>query len=291
LNPGSLAWKTSTSKEIDWEDFKAWMLKTCRPEHSRVVVSQAKKYHQCLLDHDFSELSSLKETLRPNAMKALAALSKYMGMHEDFKLLVKNYSLKWTGRSADDLIVDRITKVQDPNEIFQWIKKVKQVRPQLDCFMDFMAVTGLRLVEAVASYNLIIKLSKEGNLKSYYDAEKETLEHFRFKQIFFRRSKKAFLSFVSKEMIEHISQKAPIASKDAVVISVRKKALGARFSDIREAHGTLMTKHLKDNEIDFLHGRVTSSVFMKNYFNPSLISDLRIRAKNATNEIEQKVKP
>jgi hypothetical protein len=46
---------------------------------------------------------------------------------------------------------------------------------------------------------------------------------------------------------------------------------------------------LKDNEIDFLHGRVTSSVFMKNYFNPSLIVDLRTRAHRIVNEIQEKI--
>ena len=160
-------------------------------------------------------------------------------------MLVENYCLKWTGRSADDLIVDRITKVQNPNEIFEWIKQVKQVRPELCLFMDFMAVTGLRHVEAVASYNLIIKLNREGRLNEYYNAESETLEHFRFKKIFFRRSKKAFLSFVSKEMVNRISQKELIASHFAIINSVRKKALKCHFSDIREAHGTLMTKYLK----------------------------------------------
>jgi hypothetical protein len=70
---------------------------------------------------------------------------------------------------------------------------------------------------------------------------------------------------------------------------VRKKGFKLRFSDIRETHGTLATKYLKDNEIDFLHGRVTSSVFMKNYFNPSLIEDLKARTYRVINEIQEKI--
>ena len=50
-----------------------------------------------------------------------------------------------------------------------------------------------------------------------------------------------------------------------------------------------MTKYLKDNEIDFVHGRVTSNVFMRNYFNPSLISDLKERALQAIDEIQEKI--
>jgi intergrase/recombinase len=170
-----------------------------------------------------------------------------------------------------------------------WIKQVKRVRPELSLFMDFMAVTGLRLVEAVNSYNLIIKLNREGRLDEYYSVEREVLEHFRFKEIFFRHSKKAFISFAPATLIQRVSENKPLTSVIAIQNMVRKKGLKLRFSDIRETYGTLATKHLKDNEIDFLQGRVNSSVFMKNYFNPSLISDLRIRVHRTVNEIQEKI--
>jgi intergrase/recombinase len=166
---------------------------------------------------------------------------------------VKNYSLRWSGRSAEDLIIDRITKVENPDEIFEWIRQVKQLRPDLSEFAEFMAATGLRLVEAVESYSLIIKLSREGKLDEYYDFDKQVLEHFKFKQIFFRRSKKAFISFVPAELVQRISKKKALTSPVAVQNMVRKEGLRVRFADIREAHATFMTKYLKDSEIDFLH--------------------------------------
>jgi intergrase/recombinase len=51
-----------------------------------------------------------------------------------------------------------------------------------------------------------------------------------------------------------------------------------------------MTKYLKKEEIDFLHGRVTSGVFMQHYFNPALIADLKVRAFQGIAEIMEKVK-
>jgi hypothetical protein len=95
------------------------MLKDHMVEYSRNTVVYAKKYYQCLLNHDFTEIRDLKDTIRPNALKALSCLAKYLGVYEEFKLLVQNYSLKWSGRKAEDLIVDRITKVESPDEIFQ----------------------------------------------------------------------------------------------------------------------------------------------------------------------------
>jgi intergrase/recombinase len=224
-------------------------------------------------------------------MKGLSALSKFLGCYEDFKLLVKNSGLKWMGKSADDIFIDRLNSVKDPEEIWNWVREVKKERPELTEFMDLMAVSGLRLIEAVNSFNLQGTLAREGKLySSYFVAEKSTLEHYRFKEIFIRRSKKAFVSFVPEQLVQDISKLRPWVSTDAVQKMVQKRGLQLRFADIREAHATFMIKYLKKEEIDFLHGRVTSGVFMQHYFNPSLISDLKARAFQGVAEIQKKVR-
>jgi len=217
-------------------------------------------------------------------MKALAALSKFLGIYEDFRSLVKNYGLKWRGRSSDDLIIERLTKITDPNEIFEWIKNVKEVIPELSDFMDSITITGLRFVEAVNSYNLIMDLSKEGKLNQYYNEKKEVLEHFRFKDLFIRNSKKAFISFVPKTFIETVKRNKRLKI-GFIESKVKRKIKRLRFSDVREAHGTFMTKFLSQPEIDFLHGRVSTNVFMRNYFNPALISDLKERTFKAIRDL------
>ena len=98
-----------------------------------------------------------------------------------------------------------------------------------------------------------------------------------------------FLRAETAELVQRISAKKKLTSPVAVQDRVRKKGLKVKYSDIRETHGTLLTKYLKDNEIDFLHGRATSSVFMRNYFNPSLISDLKTRVLKATSEIQERI--
>jgi len=70
-----------------------------------------------------------------------------------------------------------------------------------------------------------------------------------------------------------------------------KKKLPLRFGDIREYWATYMTRHLKEAEIDFLQGRISSSIFMRNYFNPALISDLKQRTFKGITELLQKVIP
>jgi intergrase/recombinase len=62
-----------------------------------------------------------------------------------------------------------------------------------------------------------------------------------------------------------------------------------RFGDLREYYATVMTKWLNQSEIDFLQGRISGSVFMRNYFNPALISDLKDRVFRGLAEIESRI--
>ena len=286
LNPG----RQRGRGDVDWVKFREFCQKNNGDSHARQLVSYAERYQDCLLKRDFSVIRALSDTMRPNAMKGLSALSKFLGCYEDFKQLVKNSDLKWTGKSADDIFIERLNSVEEPEEIWKWIREVKKERPELTEFMDFMAVSGLRLIEAFNSFNLQGRLAREGKLNSYFVAEKSILEHYRFKEIFIRKSKKAFVSFVPEQLVREISAKKPWVSTDAVQKMVQRRGLQLRFADIREAHATFMTKFLKKEEIDFLHGRVTSGVFMQHYFNPALISDLKTRAFQGIAEIQEKVK-
>jgi hypothetical protein len=275
--------------EVDWERFKAWAYKEYRPFTARDRFFHAKKYACCLATGDLSKLAMLNGCQRVHALKALTALSKFLGVCEDWKRLVKNYGLKCNDRSADELIIDRLTKVVNADDVFQWIRRVKEHFPHLSDFMDFLAVTGLRLNEAVESHNLIIDLAAQGNLDAYYNRERQALEHFRFKETFIRGSKKVFISFVPAELVDRIS-KGQKLDYGRFQKPVARKLGGARFADVRELHGSLMTKHLRESEIDFLHGRISSGVFMRNYFNPMWVKDLRSRALKGVEGILKHIK-
>jgi intergrase/recombinase len=274
------------SEAVDWDAFKVWLNKTYRPKTVYDILFYVKQYYHCLLDKDFKPLLDLSKDKRVHCMAALSALSKFLGIHEQFAALVKNYGLKWSIRS-DDLLIARFTKTSDPNDVFDWIKQVKASCIDLKDFIDFMATTGMRYEEAVESYNLIIKLSREGKLNEYYKEDREILEHFRFKEIFLRRTKKAFMSFVPKELVERIRDNKPL-NPYTIQTKVKRKTNQLRFGDIRELHGTLLTRNLSEVEINFLHGRVSSSVFMTNYFNPTWLSDLKQRTFKSVRAIMQR---
>jgi len=219
-----------------------------------------------LLKGDLSELNRFQIAKRRHILSALANLSKFLGIYEDFQRLVRSYGLKWLNPKAEDLLISRMNKYETQGSVLAWNKTVKEELPCFSVFLDFIAISGLRCVEAVESYNLIIDLAEKGRLSEYYDQEKEVLRHFRFKQIFMRKSKKVFVSFIPKTMIEKVCGNKKI-TQDQITCRIKRKGLKPRFSDMREYFATYMTRFLSQPEIDFLQGRISGSVFMRNYFN------------------------
>jgi intergrase/recombinase len=225
-------------------------------------------------------------------MKALSALAKFSGCHERYRRMIKSYGLKWSTNN-DDIIIARLIKYSNgingnANDLFEWVRTVKEKIPAFSTFMDFVIATGLRLDEAIKSYSLIVKLAKQGKLNEYYDSERQVLEHFKFKELFIRRTKKTFMSFVSKELIDQAIASGLEVSQDVIRKRMQRAKFKLRFSDLRELWASRSIKNLRQPEIDFLQGRVSASVFMRNYFNPTWIVDLKRRAlKNADKLLSQ----
>jgi intergrase/recombinase len=271
---------------VDWGRFKEWLSKDHTERVSRDIVSYARRYLKCLERMDLSDVNLCESGKRRMILSSLSNLAKFLGIYDNWRNLIHKYDIKWiTVGVKDKRMIDRITKVSDPNDVYNWIKEVKVSDPELSDFMDLMAITGLRLVEAVRSYNLIINLSRKGKLSEYYNSDKQVLQHFKFKDLFLRKGKKAMISFAPKELIDRITVNEFLPSEYAI----GKRVKDARFSDIREAHASILTKYLSQPEIDFLHGRVGTSVFMQNYFNPALISDLKDRVFKGIAEIQTKI--
>jgi len=247
----------------------------------------AKKFSYCLFTDDFSVINGFSDCKRGHVLNALSALSKYLGVYNKFQGLVKAYGLKWKRQNSEMLILDRIEKTRKNGNIIDWIKKVKEKYPSLTDFLEFILVSGLRFTEAVHSYNLIVELTKKSEINNYYNCEKQFLEHYKFKQIFIRRTKKAFVSYIPKKLIHKIGKNKKISSYQIGNWFSRNRELKSRFSDIREYWATFMTKYLNLAEIDFLQGRVSASVFMRNYFNPELIDDLKERVFKGISKIRK----
>jgi len=86
--------------------------------------------------------------------------------------------------------------------MLQRIKEMIQVLPPAyGSIIKFACLTGLRPAEAAEAVKLINDKDKS---QMYYKPERNALEHFHFPDIFFRQTKKAYISFVSPEMLLEI---------------------------------------------------------------------------------------
>ncbi|MEM2536871.1 MAG: hypothetical protein QXK29_01840 [Candidatus Bathyarchaeia archaeon] len=281
--------KEAVFEAIDWDKFESWLSQSHTPRFSRDLVIYARRYLHILQSGDLSEIGLMSHGKRRMVMTAFSNLCKFLGMYEEWKRLVHSYQLKWSDKPKDEIIIERLTKVKDVDDVFNWIRQVKAVRPDFGSLLDLMALTGMRLLEAVECYNLIIELSRKGKLSEYYNEQTEALEHYKFKDRFLRRSKKVFVSFVPKSLVMRIAESGKPLNKHSVCTGIQRYGLPLRFGDIRELHGSIMSKHLSEAEVNFLHGRIGSSVFMSNYFNIKWITDLKERMNKGIAEMKARL--
>jgi intergrase/recombinase len=274
------------NKAVNWSFFADSLKSKCSERVIRDRVRYAKKYQHCLFERNFSDLNNVSEDKQKLILKGLSALSKFVGLYQEFKGLMKAYGLTWASGKAEDLLISRMNKISTLGNVLNWIKKVEAKNPRLKPLINFMLISGLRFEEALRSYNLIIELSNEKKLDNYYEIENEMLQHYHFKTYFIRRTKKAFVSFVPKNIISEIRESQKL-TKSMIYCKLKRQGFNMRFSDIREYYATFMTKVLNPAEIDFLQGRVNTTVFMKNYFNPALIKDLKHRVFQGINEMQE----
>ena len=262
--------------KIDWVKYEEFVNKEYRPKSAYDRIRYAKTFAYCLLQNDCSDLLALTPDKREHIMNALSCLSKFLGIYENWSRMIKNYGLKWRIRD-DNLIIKRFTKTQNPDELFAWIRQIKSQCVDLNDFMDFMLTTGLRFEESVESYNLIVKLSHEGKMEEYYNSEKELLEHYKFKLQFLRRTKKAFVSFVPKELIDRISTSNKSLAKQCIKSEkLEKNAKNKIYDDTpRNSRLTSFLRLWAALKLISCMAECQTSVFMRNYFNPAWITDLK----------------
>ena len=153
-------------------------------------------------------------------------------------------------------------------------------------YLKFTSLSGIRTREAIASFNLIIQLSKENRLSEYFNKDLQCLEHFKFKDLFIRDTKNVYVTFIREDLISQITNSEPVTYY-AIQKRLMKAGLKMRFNELRDNFATFTVRHgLIKEETDILQGRIGNSIFMRNYFSPGL-KELRDRTLKAVEELQQ----
>jgi hypothetical protein len=262
---------------LDWLGFQEYLSKTyCSKNTAKVTLLYAKKFYHVLVQNDAQDLLTIEGVeKRMNVMKSITVLSKYLGCFDMWQEMRRRYSLKWSNgdwnKPFDRLFNDNLNY----DAMLQRVKEMTKVlQPHYGNIIKFDCLTGLRPAEAVESVRLIN--DKEAFAK-YYKPERMALEHFRFSSVFLRRTKKAYISFVSPEIlkiansISAASSYNKILSYNAVRLAIRKRGINCDMRFCRKIHASWLSHcGIQSEIINMLQGRIPRSVFSRHYLTPKL---------------------
>jgi len=273
---------------IDWNQYKEYLLKTHHKSSLRYLLTYAKRYCYILENPaEAKDLLMMNDAKRRLVMSSLSSLSKYLGVYHGWKNTIKEFGLKWDKPDPLSSILSLLnTNLDDTKE---WLFKALEKLPKdASTTVSFIALTGLRIVEACNSISLVTKLSEQNKLDEYLDRNLMMLQHFKYPQ-FLRKSKNAYISFISNNLLELILRYKPSFNHDDLKSRIRKRGLRIQLKFLRKMHGTLLRdKGIPSEFIDILHGRVNSSVFARCYYRP-LLREMRVRVMEAIRPLEKEI--
>src|SRR4051812_26568574 len=98
-----------TTLEIDkiirdrdlWNDFKDYLISQGQSKHTiRNKLQYAKRFYHVLNQENAKDMLNVSIETRQHAMKALASLSKYLGLYDKWQEIKKRYQLKWSQQTG-----------------------------------------------------------------------------------------------------------------------------------------------------------------------------------------------
>lgn len=150
--------------------------------------------------------------------------------------------------------------------------------------MRFAVLVGLRPSEVVESARLVMN-----SYTTYYNPERQALEHFRFPKIFLRQTKKAYISFVTPSMIDIVKTSLGIPNDVPSYQDIRYACWSTGIKCDMRFCRKIFASHLRNEGIqpevvDMLQGRVSPSILTRYYLVPqSSLKDQVLQALEKLN--------
>jgi hypothetical protein len=265
----SLSYQASNDNSIDddkfWVKFQEYLLPVYNRHTAKARLLYSKKYCHVLTEANAQELLRLSNDKRIHAMKALAALSKYLGCYDLWKSIIERHQLKWSNEDAIQIFHNITNADHDFSSMVKWLRDALTMLPQsYGNILLFNALTGLRPEEAIQS----IKILHNNKESDDYLKDNTVLEHYKYPSIFIRRTKKAYISIVNGTILG-LAREAADHGYNSLRLSIKHKGLDMNMAFCRKIFAT----HLRNNRIepeiiDLLQGRIPKSVFARHYFRP-----------------------
>jgi intergrase/recombinase len=155
--------------------------------------------------------------------------------------------------------------------------------------LRFAVLVGLRPAECVESVRLL-NTARDTERSYYYNPQRQALEHFRFPKIFIRRTKKAFISFVTPEMLDIV--KLSVYRKvtyNQIRLACRKSGINSMYMHYTRKIFASWLRHsgIQPEIIDLLQGRIGKNIFLRHYLTPS--SNYKTSVLKALEQLQQQL--
>jgi hypothetical protein len=272
----------SNGLEINWPYVEKAIYANYNRKWAKRCLALMRRYGYILYSFDASELMILKPSKRVEAMKAISMLARVLGLRDRWKAIREAYGLKWS------LEIDNVPQIlasQAYSSLLSKARKILQSSGNYRDTLEFMALSGLRVGEALEAMRLY-RRDKE----NYLNRELMVLEHFKYPEIFMRKSKKTYITVLDGYMLDLLDNAKPV-TYDALRSSIRRRLGGGYCPSIfRKIWATYMRHQgLEPEAIDLLQGRTPKSIFLKHYYRPDLrllIENVRKNLRHLRMELE-----
>jgi intergrase/recombinase len=176
---------------------------------------------------------------------------------------------------------------KDLDTMIVWLRQATQILPKHHSdFLLFCTLTGLRASECIEAVSLLRKPEPT----YYYNQEQNVLQHYRFPDIFIRRTKAVYISIVDDEIIKIAKNIKKTPTLNALKMITMHRSLNMRLKYCRKIYASWLHKSGESSDlIDMLQGRIGKNIFVKHYLTPDSSFKNRILAALHTlmKEIEQ----
>ena len=252
------------------KEFKQWLLANNYSSSTIAnTIPSAKKYGYILKTNSYNDLDNFKPHTKTNIIKALIRLSKVLGCYKTMKTQLKQHGIKLYNGNSYDSFLRILNSNNNQNDVIDYYKQVKAVvRDNEKLFLKYLLYSGLRLSEAINSFNKVIDLAKQNKLEEYYNPEFRALIHMQYKQ-FNRKTKKATLTFIKPKFLSEIASSSEV---DYARLRKRleKHKLAMKLKYFRRYQNTLLLNNgLSEIETNLVSGRI-NGILLKHYFTPQL---------------------
>jgi hypothetical protein len=190
------------SRLIDWQEFRQYLLQRMTAKTVEDRVRYAKQYAHILSSCGPNKLQQLSPNKRIHVMKALSWLARYTGQTPTWRHIRDQYQLSWsTGTEKLDAFTRFFDDSKDLDTMVSWLKEAISILPgSYANFFLFCTLTGLRASECVEAVKLLTTTSTPHD--GYYNPEQHCLQHYRFPDVFIRRTKAVYISVVDDSIVD-----------------------------------------------------------------------------------------